>query len=366
MLETPFVTYKMQARKRRKIDRNFQLFFLVFFPALLGLPSLLLGPLPILLWRHKLGLALLCLFHLAQLLLLQTLGARGLLLGLLAQKVLAALNLLVDLALLGRRRERRVDLLGLVGDVVRCAALAQRLALEVGQEPVPALVDQLRVLGQLALDHELLDMVDGVDVAHAVLDDAAHLLEPLVGPHDGDGVAVHQNVRLREELERLERRAVRAEDALAALDEAVLVADQVADLDDVAGHAVLEDLDGLRRGDAARQQLDEVAGVEDGGRVKRLARRLDHHGTLHQVQRAGDAVLLERLGDERPRLLEVDFAVLGEERHEGRLFGKCAASIVLGLELLNLPLVDIVRVPRLFFFVCRRHCVGYFGFLVVG
>ncbi len=361
ILETLFVTYKMQPLKRPKYKQNPQLFLAPPKPPpLLGLLSLLLGPVA-LLGRHKLGLALLCLFDLAHLLLLEALGARGLLLGLLAEKVLAALNLAVDLALLGRGRERRVRLLGLVGDAVRRAALAERLAPEVGQEAIPALVLELRVLGELALDHELLDVVDGVDVGHAVLDDAPHLLEALVGPHDGHGVAVHENVRLGQQLERLEGRAVRAEDALAALDEAVLVADEVADLDDVARDAVVEDLDGLRRGHAAGQQLDEVAGVEDGGRVKGLAGRLDHHRALDQIQGAGDAVAFERLGNQRPGLLQVHFAVLGKQRHEGRLLSKGAAGIVLGFELLNLPLVNIVCIPGFFLFVCGRHdvrCVG--------
>lgn len=60
---------------------------------------------------------------------------------------------------------------------------------------------------------------------------------------------MHHYVCLREEFERFERRAVLAEDSLASLDEAFLVADHGADLDDVAGHAVFEDLDCLRGGD---------------------------------------------------------------------------------------------------------------------
>lgn len=223
------------------------------------------------------------LFPLAQLLLLllllllQALGLRGLVLGLLAQKVLARLDLLVDLALLGRGREGRVDLFGLVRDVVRHAAAAERLLLKIRQEAVPALLGELGVLCELALDHELLDVVDGVDVLHAVLDDAAHLLEALVGPHDGDGAALHEDVGLGEQLEGLEGRAVGAEDALAALDVALLVADQVADLDDIACDAVVEDLESLRRGDTSGQELDEVAGVKDCGGVKCFSGGKEQH-----------------------------------------------------------------------------------------
>ena len=102
-----------------------------------------------------------------------------------------------------------------------------------------------------------------MDVIHCVLDYSSNLFETLEGAHYRDGVAVHHYVSLSEELERFERRAVLAEDSLASLDEALLVADHGADLDDVAGHAVFEDLDRLRGGDRAGEELDEVSGVED-------------------------------------------------------------------------------------------------------
>jgi hypothetical protein len=59
----------------------------------------------------------------------------------LAQEVLSALDLQIHLALLLGRRERRVCLLCLVGNLVGYAALAERALFEVGEEAIPALVD---------------------------------------------------------------------------------------------------------------------------------------------------------------------------------------------------------------------------------
>ncbi|KAF4126568.1 Zinc-binding dehydrogenase [Geosmithia morbida] len=213
--------------------------------------ALLGRPVASLLGGHKLCLALLVLVGLLDLLLLHALVLGGPVLCALGEEVLAGLDLDVELALLGGGGEGGVDLLGLVRDIEGLAAVAERLPAEVGEEAIPALVGEVGVLCELPLDHELLDVVDGVDVCHAVLDDAAYLLEALVGPHGRDGVAVDEDVGLGQELEGLEGRAVGAQDALSALDEALLAVDQVADLDDVARHAVVQDLDGLRGRHAA-------------------------------------------------------------------------------------------------------------------
>jgi hypothetical protein len=68
------------------------------------------------------------------------------------------------------------------------------------QETVPRLVDEFRVLGKLSTDHELLDAVDRVDVVHAVDDNTPDLLETLVRAHGGDGVPLHEDVTVGEEL----------------------------------------------------------------------------------------------------------------------------------------------------------------------
>lgn len=115
----------------------------------------------------------------------------------------------------------------------------------------------------------------------------------------------------------LERRSVRANDSLSPLDEALFVADNVADLDDIACLVVTKDLDGLRCGiraasssigearevwshelsathlrqvDSTSHKLDHVPGVENRVGIECLPCRLDRHATLDQVECAGDAL----------------------------------------------------------------------------
>ena len=156
----------------------------------LGLALLLLVLLAIdgLVGGDKVLLALALLLFFLGLLLLEALLLGHALLGVAADVVLASLELEVDLAGLGGGREGRVGLL--LADLVRLEALAQAALLVVGEEAVPGLVLQGWVLGELALHHELLDLVYGVDVLHRVLDHPAHFFQALVAPDGGDCAAL--------------------------------------------------------------------------------------------------------------------------------------------------------------------------------
>lgn len=219
---------------------------------------------------------------------------------LLPQKELSTLDHQIDLTLLSRGRERRVDLLRLIRDPERFPTTIQTPLLEMWQKPIPILIRQLRILGQLALDHQLFDVVYGMDVGHAVLHHPAHLLETFVPTHDADRVPLHEHVRLRQQLQRLQGAPTGAEDALPPLHESLLVAYQRPDLDDVGRDVVLEDPDRLSGGHASRKQLDQVPRVEDRGGIVRLARRLHRHAPFDQVKRACYPVLLECSSDQRP------------------------------------------------------------------
>lgn len=204
------------------------------------------------------------------------------------------------------------------------------------QEAVPVLCRERRVRTELAFYHQLFDVVDGVDVGHAVRHHAADFFEPRVRAHDGDGVALHHDVGACEQFQGFEGCAVGAEDALAALDEALFVADEVADLDDVGGDAVGEDLDRLGGGDAAREEFYEIAGFEDGGWVVGFARGAHGHAAFDEVERAGDVLGGEGAGDEGPGGAEVGFAVFGEEGCEGGFVGEGAGGVVGGVEGIDL------------------------------
>lgn len=105
-----------------------------------------------LLGRHILLLALALLLLLLLLGLLCTLLLRHPLLGLLAEEVLAGLDLEIHLALLGRGGEGCVVLLGLVVDDVGDTALGKRALLEVGKVTGPVFVGEGGVLCEFALD----------------------------------------------------------------------------------------------------------------------------------------------------------------------------------------------------------------------
>ncbi len=107
-----------------------------------------------------------------------------------------------------------------------------------------------------------------------------------------------------------------------------------------------------------RLSILATGGEEEGSRRERLTLSggLHFHGALDEIQRAGDVVFREGPRDERPDLLQVLFSVSREEDLERRLLGKRPAQVVLGLEGLHVPVVDIVRVPGLLLLVCGRHC----------
>lgn len=83
------------------------------------------------------------------------------------------------------------------------------------------------------------DVIDGVHVAHAVLDDFARLAEPAVRADGGHRVPLNEHVAAGEQLDRLERRARRPDEARAPAHEALALRDEPVQLDHVARDVVL-------------------------------------------------------------------------------------------------------------------------------
>lgn len=218
-----------------------------------------------------------------------------------------------------------------------------------GEEALPVFAGEGGVFGEFPFDHEFFDVVDGVDVGHAVRDDAADLFEAFVGAHGGDGIALNQNIAFGQQLQCFQRTPVGAQDSLSPFHEAFFVPHQVPDLDDIARRRVIEDLDGLWGWHGAREQLDEIAGVEDGGGVVGFAGAFDGHAAFEEVERAGDAVGGEGAGDEGPGAFKIVFAVFGEERCEGGFFGEGAGGVIGGGE--GVDLGSWVRIAEI---ACRE------------
>lgn len=74
--------------------------------------------------------------------------------------------------------------------------------------------------------------------------------------------------RTCEKLKGLERRTVGAEKPLSPLDKALLVTHEIPDLDNVACHSVVKDLDSLGRRYTSGEELDEIAGVQNGSGIE--------------------------------------------------------------------------------------------------
>lgn len=181
---------------------------------------------------------------------------------------------------------------------------------------------------------------------HAVDDDAAHLLQTLVGSHARHRVALHEHVAVGEKLDGLERASARTDDTLTTLDKALLVAHDARDLDNVARNPVLQHLHRLRGADTTRKQLEQVARLEDDVRVPRLARRVHAHLARNQVQRASESVAVQRRRDLAPHAAQVRLTVLGEQEGEARLLeeGRVRGRIR-RRHRLNFPVVNVLRVP---------------------
>ena len=70
------------------------------------------------------------------------------------------------------------------------------LLLEVRQKAIPVLVCELRVLGQLTLYHQLLDIIDRVNIFHGVNYDFTHVFQRFEVAHRSDGVTLDKDVAL--------------------------------------------------------------------------------------------------------------------------------------------------------------------------
>lgn len=136
---------------------------------------------------------------------------------------------------------------------------------------------------------------------------------------------------------------------MASFDESFFVANQASNLDDFTVIFVVEHLEGLRSRDAPCQELDEISRLENDVGIGSLFGSADGHAAFHQVEFAGDGVLVEGLGDDGPDFAEVLFAVFGEERGEGGLFEEAAAGegVLGGVPGGDGPVVDGWVVPWL-------------------
>ena len=265
-------------------------------------------------------------------------------LRILLKPVLTGFHLKINLTWRGCRGEE-CALFRLVVDDVWLVALNGFL-LQLRQESIPALVLQEGILLQLLADHEFLDDVDRMDVIHARKHYSADLLEILEGPHRGYGVTLDHDVAICHQFNRLQGATVGTDQAGTSLCKPLLVSHEVFDFDDVAGHIITKDLQGLLHGHRSRKQLDQVSCLNNHVRIVHLPGRANSHATFNQIQLAVHTYILQRLGHDGPDLSEIGFSVLGEERRERTLLNWWWQWII-RCHRINLPVVDRLVVPGL-------------------
>lgn len=219
-----------------------------------------------------------------------------------------------------------------------------------------------------------LDVIDRMNILHAILNNTTGLFQPLIATHTTDSISLNQNVAARQQLKRLKRASIRSQNSLSPFRKLLPVADHAIDLDDIHRHPILQDLYGLGNRDGTREQPDEISRIQDSRGIECFSRRLDRHVALNQIQLARNLVLLERPGHNRPCFADIRLAVLGELDLERRLLEEGSSFVVFRFELVNLwpvlatvtrhvagaggnhlPLVDVIRVPRLLDIMSRRH-----------
>mmetsp|Transcript_1150 Transcript_1150/g.2073 ORF Transcript_1150/g.2073 Transcript_1150/m.2073 type:complete len:277 (+) Transcript_1150:848-1678(+) len=208
---------------------------------------------------------------------------------LLAQEVFTALYLQVNLAWSLSRREWRVLLL--LSNHLRLLPL-DVLLLELREKPIPRLVLQSLVLRQLSLDHQLLNMEDGVNILNAVLHNSPHNLQAFIRTHRRDRVSLNENVAVCQQLQGLQSGSIRSYEPLAPLDELVGISDKAAYFDDVTVDIVVQNLQCLRCRDTSRQQLYQVPCFDNNVGVVSLPSSKHRHGALNKIELASDPVLL--------------------------------------------------------------------------
>jgi hypothetical protein len=181
-----------------------------------------------------------------------------------------------------------------------------------------------------------LDVIDRMDVLHAILNDSAQLFQSLVATHASNSVSLDQDIASSQQFQRLERASIRSQDPLSSLGKLLPIPHHAIDLDDIHRHAIVKNLDGLRHGNRSRKQADQISCLEDSGGIPSLSGGLNGHGTLDQIQLAGNLFLLQRARHQRPGLAQIRLAVFWEFDLEVGFGLEGTAFGVFGFELFDL------------------------------
>lgn len=140
---------------------------------------------------------------------------------------------------------------------------------------------------------------------------------------------------------------------MSSFDESFFISDEGSDFDDFTEHSIFHDSQRLLIGYTSADEFDDVSGFDDWVGVPGFFGGSDDHGAFEEVEFELDAVLHEFFFDDALTLLDVFLSILGEEDGEAALLEE--GLDLLGFDLLDFPVVDVVGVPGFLFTV-------FFGF----
>ncbi len=88
----------------------------------------------------------------------------------------------------------------------------------------------------------------------------------------------------------LQRAPVWTDNSLPPLDKALLIPDNVTNLDNIAGNVVVQNLDSLSYGHSSGKELDHITSFQDDVRVVCFSRCPHSHRTMDEVKGASDTL----------------------------------------------------------------------------
>lgn len=266
---------------------------------------------------------------------------------LLAQEVLACFHFYVLLSWGGLWGEWRVLFLL---HFLLAFFLVHLHLLEFGEVFVPVLVLHFLILHELTFYHQLLDMVDWMDILHGVHYDPSQYFNVLEATDETYCASLNQDVAFREQFKSFEGITVGADKALPSFYKSLFVADVGSNFNDFAEHAIFHESESLLVRDTSRYKLDHIPSFDNSIGVPSLLGCPDCHGPLKQIELELDPKFHQFLLDYALALLYVLFPVLGEQYTEATFLQERTINF-LRVDGVDLPMIDIGVVPGLIFSV---------------
>lgn len=193
--------------------------------------------------------------------------------------------------------------------------------LELREKSRPIGVLEVGISHQFSLDHELLDVENGMDIfLHAFSDDLVGLLETKNGPDHACGLSCQKDMAFSEKFECLQSGSIRSSQAISTFDESFSADCIVVNLDEFTKDVVFQDFCRLRNLDTPCDQFQHVSCLDDDVRVPRLFCRLEENIAIDKIEFSFEKMVSNEFVDGRPNLFQIFLSPFGEPDLKRGLF----------------------------------------------